>query len=50
MEDIDAAVLEKERLARESKAMAAEDAMAAQIREDDKKRKELEEKAKEEQK
>lgn len=47
---IDAAVLEKERLARESKAMAAEDAMAAQIREDDKKRKELEEKAKEEQK
>ena len=30
--------------------MAAEDAMAAQIREDDKKRKELEEKAKEEQK
>lgn len=47
---IDAAVLEKERLEQEVKAMAAEDAIAAQIRAEEKARKAQEEKAKEEQK
>ena len=47
---IDAAVQEKERLDRESKAMAVEDAIAAQIRDEEKKKKALEEKAKEGQK